>query len=216
MLRSVREEVLTVRLGAFVHTPVGRHDRAFEFGRAASSANGASRRIASAANLLDTLTAFHTVRRHGLASIGSIESFADVPRPARFAYQLGAVSAVFFQNPLVQRAANMQAAQLPPGPTERERADSRQTVVLQIDSACAEPLVDWRVETPNCYDVTARCAVALAEALADRGRDYPGWRTPAALLKLPLPAGLRRGAAVALDGPLTDSTLESRTTGSRL
>ena len=217
MLRSVREEVLTVRQGAFVHVPVGRHDRAFDFGPASSATHGAAeRRIASAANLLDTLTAFHTASRHGLATVGSIESFADVPRPVRLAYQLGAVSAAFFQTPLVQRAANMQIAQLAAGPDQPEREATRQTLVLQIDSACADPLVDWRIETPNCYEVTARCAVAIGEALGERGQDIAGWQTPAAVLQLESPvAGLQRGGTVSLDGPLTGSALERRPTGSR-
>jgi short subunit dehydrogenase-like uncharacterized protein len=185
MLRLIREEVLIVRAGAHAHVPVGRLERAFDFhvGAQVPTAQPSGSRIASAANLLDTLTAFHTTSRHA-AFAGSIVSYIAMPRAVRLGYQLGALSAVFLQLPPVQQLTRLQLAQLPEGPDEEERREIRQQVVLQIESVLSELLADWCLETPNSYDLTARCALAVAEAVAG-GKGRPGWNTPAQVLALP-------------------------------
>jgi short subunit dehydrogenase-like uncharacterized protein len=181
-LRSVREEVITVRFGQYVHVPVGKLERTFDFGPRPHSAQrdeGESPlRIASAANVVDTLTAFHTATRHTKKKVAAIDSFVEMPRAVRLAYQFGALSAVWFQLPAVQQVARFQLSQLPEGPDEEERQRTNETVIVQIDSAFGEPLADWRLETPNSYDVTARCSLSVAEAAAD-DLVKPGWNTPA-------------------------------------
>jgi saccharopine dehydrogenase (NAD+, L-lysine-forming) len=193
MLRSVREEVITVRDNEYLHVPVGRLERTFDFGvpprpqaRDARTGDASPLRIATAANVVDTLTAFQTARRQAPGStstdVGTIESYVDMPRPIRLGYQLGALSAVWLQLPGVQQATRLQLAQLPEGPDEDDRRRSHETVVVQIDSEYGAPLVDWRLRTQNSYDVTARCALSAARALAV-DPDLPrGWLSPSEVL----------------------------------
>ena len=212
-LRLIREQVITVRGGTYVHVPVGKLERSFDFHAATrtATANPPEPRIASAANLLDTLTAFQTISRHRITVAGSIVSYIAMPRPVRLGYQLGALSAVFLQLPLVQQLIRLQLGQLPEGPDAEERAEIRQHVVLQIESIFSEPLVDWCLETPSSYDLTGPCALAVAEAVA-RGGGALGWNTPAQVLNLPLPevVVLDPRQPVRLAGPLHDCVLDGR------
>ena len=213
MLRLIREEVLIVRAGANAHVPVGRLERAFDFhiGARVPTARPPESEIASAANVLDTLTAFRTTDRLGAAIAGSIVSYVAMPRPARLGYQLGALSAVFLQLPPVQQLTRLQLAQLPEGPDEEERREARQHVVLQIESVFSELLADWCIETPNSYDLTTDCALAVAEAVVDGKGDY-GWNTPAQALALPSPvAAIDTGKPVRLtERPLQGCVLDGR------
>jgi short subunit dehydrogenase-like uncharacterized protein len=212
-LRLVREEIIVVRSGVYTHVPVGRLERSFDFQVATRhpTANPPMPRIASAANVLDTVTAFQTTTRCKVTMAGSIVSYIDMPRPVRLAYQLGALSAVFLQLPPVQQLTRLQLAQLPEGPDEEDRLRIRQRVVLQIESPLCEPLVDWYMETPNTYDLTARCAFAVAEAVA-AGQGSPGWNTPAQVLNLPAPVdAIDTGAPKMLSlRPLQDCVLDGR------
>jgi len=205
-LRSIREEVTIVRDGKYVHVPVGRLERTFDFGPNASD------RIASAANLLDTCTAFETTRDLQI-DVGCIESYIEMPLPIRIGYQAGALSAVWFSLPLVQRLAEMQIAQLPAGPDSEERTQNRQSIVLRIESPYQEPWVDWRLDTPNAYDVTARTALAVAAKVTnDAVLKSNGWFTPSRVLALPPPlASLETKAPVALTtAPFQGCTMEGR------
>jgi short subunit dehydrogenase-like uncharacterized protein len=200
MMRSVREEVTVVHHDKYVHLPVGRLERTFDFGRMAESTT-AGHQIASAANLLDTCVA-RELTRHRNVDVASIESYIEMPLPVRLGYQVGAWSSVILHLPLVQRLNQLQIAQLPDGPTAEERAKGRHAVVLQIESIYREPWVDWRMETPNSYDVTARCALAVAMAVIDhRGT---GWLTPSEVLDLAPDTALaiETANAVALSGPI--------------
>jgi short subunit dehydrogenase-like uncharacterized protein len=220
MLRSVREQVTMIRDGCAVHVPVGRFDRAFDFGSplpgtnpstSPSSSSTSSRRIASAANLLDTLTAAVTVRQLRL-KVGSIESYVDMSTAGRIGYQLGAWSAVLLQLPLVQTIGRAQIAQLPEGPDAEERQRSRPVMVLQIESPYRELHVDWRLETPNSYDVTARCVLAVAGKAVEDGAVQYGWITPGEVLNLP-PAieSLRTDGPVRLTvAPFQECELDGR------
>ena len=187
MQRSIREQVTMIRDGASVHVPVGRLDRAFDFGAPHRGSNlsqqppalaASTRRIASAANLLDTLTAAVTVRRLSI-TVGSIECTFDMSVAERIGYQLGAWSAVLLQLPVVQGIGRAQIASLPEGPDEEQRQRSRPVMVLQIESPYRELWVDWRLETPNSYDLTARCVLAVAMKAAEDTTVATGWITPA-------------------------------------
>ena len=198
MLRSVREQVTVVRASIdpktgsqvsplrLTHVPVGKLERTFDFTmRDDSDSNLRSsrfgRRIASATNLLDTLTAKHTANRHELCP-EIIESYVAMPSPLRLGYQLGALSAFMFSLPGVQRLYRTQIAQFSEGPTDVERAGNRQRIVLEIQDKYRETLIDWRVETPDPYDFTARSVLAVAEKLAVRSPNNHGWLTPAAVI----------------------------------
>jgi short subunit dehydrogenase-like uncharacterized protein len=201
MMRSIREEVTLVRDGAYVHVPVGRLEQSFDFGSEAGP------RIASAANLLDTCTAFETTRDLHV-DVGSIESYIEMPLPFRVGYQLGAISAAWLYLPFVQRLTKMQIDQLPDGPDSEERKDSRQSIVLQIESPYREPWVDWRMETPSSYDVTARTALTVAAAVTgDASGRASGWFTPSRVLALDSPSrSLQFKEPVSLSPPLKTRT----------
>jgi short subunit dehydrogenase-like uncharacterized protein len=213
MLRLIREEVLIVRGGANAHVPVGRLERAFDFhvGARVATAQPPDSQIASAVNVLDTLTAFYTTSRRGAAISGSIVSYIAMPRLVRFSYQFGALSAAFLQLPPVQQLTRLQLAQLPEGPDEEDRRQVRQHVVLQIESVFSELLADWCLETPNSYDLTAQCALAVAEAVLDGKGDY-GWNTPAQVLALEPPVhAMDTAEPVRLSArPLQDCVLHGR------
>jgi short subunit dehydrogenase-like uncharacterized protein len=107
----------------------------------------------------------------------------------------------------------MQIAQLPEGPDEQERKQSRHTIILQIESPYREPWIDWRLETPNSYDVTARTALAVAVSVTSDTASAIGWMTPSRALELPRPSrlGIQMDAALPLvDAPFQDCTLEGR------
>ena len=191
MLRSVRERVLVVREGKVVHVPVGRLERMFDFGQDKQQHDGTQRpnddsrrprpaRIASAINTIDTLTASRTARRKQAESI-SIESYAEMSATVRLGYQIGALSAPLLQIPLVQRLNHFQIAQLPDGPSAEDRTETRQKVLLQIESPLRTTLVDWRLTTPDAYDFTARSALAVAEKVAGASGGG-GWKTPSEVL----------------------------------
>ena len=77
-------------------------------------------RIASAANLVDTLTARLTVERHGFSAIVSNPTSRPVA-VARLVYQLGPLLAPLAAMPWARDLARVQLNALPAGPTPQER-----------------------------------------------------------------------------------------------
>jgi len=229
LLRSVREQVSVVRATrddegtgassatlAIDYVPAGMLERTFDF--CIDDAPGAKpdRRIASAANMIDTLAA-RTTARETKTAVQSITTFIETGRVGRLVFTASTLLAPLFAFPAFRTAANLPIGMLPEGPTRDERNAERHTVVLEIEDAFCDPLVEWRLQTPNAYDFTAIVATAVAEELVDRSPHAPsGWLTPgeilgrdaasiAALRKLPVLAGCRlrgnRIAAVAKAGP---------------
>ena len=197
MMRSIREQVALVRGGyddetkgwrlRLSHAPVGRLERTFDFTLAGDAPledgrDRFGRRIASAANLIDTLVAKRTAETLGV-DLDAIESYLEMPNSLRIGYQLGALSAGVFALPWVRRLNQWQIDQLPEGPTPAERGASRHRVLLEIEDRCRELLIDWRIETPDPYEFTARSALAVANELASKGRNVDaGWQPPAAII----------------------------------
>jgi saccharopine dehydrogenase (NAD+, L-lysine-forming) len=109
--RSLREQVTVVQMAEVAagdkvvreprlwHEPVGRLERTFDF----RGPDGARRdlRIASAANLVDTLTARRTVARKKF-SAKRIESYVEAGTVARMGYQLGSLLAPLAAIPVVR------------------------------------------------------------------------------------------------------------------
>ena len=216
MMRSTREQVTVVREGIYVHVPVGQLERSFDFGPAADAgeegtSSPAGHRIGSAANLLDTCTALETIRDCGVKA-RLIESYIQMSLPVRLGYQWGAWSAVYSSLPVIRNLTKLQIAQLPDGPDEAERKESRHTVLLQVESPYREPWVDWRMDTPNSYDVTARTALEVAARVTDDDMAASaGWLTPSRVLRLAPPLRLQDEKSVGLATcPLQDCTLVSR------
>lgn len=217
-LRSLREQVTVVREAdvscqggprwqpVLWHLPVGALERTFDFGARGKHA-GAGKpdlRIASAVNLVDTLTARVQALRHGVR-VHQIESYMETGTAARVGYQLGAFAAPLLSLPWVGALARAQIALLPEGPTAQERAASPHVLLLEIEDAVRTPVIEWRLIGPNIYDVTAEAVTAIAERLAEGG--FSGWCTPAEAL------GPRLNLAEVEQGePLQGCRLEQRVT----
>lgn len=197
VLRSLREQVLVVRKGetrdadgkvqedlVLWHEPVGKLERAFDFG-AGNDANARdaepSMRIASAASLVDTLAARLTAGRHDVM-VGAIESYVEMDRARRFAYQLGSLFSPIAAIPAVRAMMQQPVALLAEGPTDRERRNAPHVVVLEIEDIYRSLIYRAHWQTPNVYDFTAQLAVAVASCVATR--TLSGWRTPAEALSL--------------------------------
>jgi hypothetical protein len=219
MFRSIREDVTIEREGHLAHVPVGAMERPFAFGLPPSELPRPPRaaplpsdliRIASAVNVIDTLHATYTLRRHNTRA-ASVESYSEMPLVIRHLYQAGAFTSTLFQLPFVQQLGSLQLAQLPAGPTPEERAATHEIVILQIESPLREPIVDWRMVTPNAYDFTAGSALAVATAVAHADARRSGWRTPAELLALVPPPPQSPNAPLPLaHEPFTECLFEAR------
>ena len=178
--RSLREQVLVYDKGTRRHEPVGRLERTFDFSdRRTPSAK--LLRIASAANLVDTLTAHRTVNRSGFKA-NRIESYVETNQAERIAYQAGALLAPMAALPWVRGLLQVQAGLLPEGPTSDLLEQEQHTVVLEIEDAKRHRVIDLSLLTPNVYQFTAQLVVAIAHNVAI-SEALRGWCTPAQLLE---------------------------------
>jgi short subunit dehydrogenase-like uncharacterized protein len=188
--RSLREEVIVVRERkvydeeagtrrelAVSHEPVGKIERTFDFRSAGD--HGPDQRIASVVSLVDTLAARLTVARHGLTA-RSIESYVEMDRANRMIYQAGALlsplTAFRGFRALVRQPISLLAA----GPTADEREKERHVILLQIEDRLHTAILDWRLETPNIYQLTAQLVAAVAVRVTRKPLE--GFLTPAEVL----------------------------------
>ncbi len=184
--RMIKELVIS-------HEPVGKLERIFDFGEPPDKRSGhggeKNLQIASAANLVDTLCARHTVLRNNCMA-NTIESYIQMGTLARAAYQVGGMFSIFSAFPWVRSALNAQLGLLPEGPTAQELKQEFHIVLLEIEDIYHKRLIDWRWKTPNAYQFTAQLAVEIARELAVSKDNHPpdkklaGWITPAAVLAL--------------------------------
>jgi saccharopine dehydrogenase (NAD+, L-lysine-forming) len=216
--RSLREQVTVVRTleakdkqgnvtreSTLWYEPVGKLERTFDF-RDHGPRNKtvvADLRIASAANLVDTLTARLTVARRKF-SVKRIESYVEAGTVARIGYQLGTLLAPVAAIPWVRFLAEQQIGLLPSGPTKPELRDEKQIVLLEIEDPLRTKIIDWRWETPNAYQFTAQVVVEIAKETT-KGAAV-GWLTPGAVLQ-PRKDQLTGGGG----GALRDCRLDDRT-----
>jgi len=208
--RSLREQVAVVRVDPAVnspkleeqmrasHEPVGKLERAFDFGPRPGDSEPVKRtedgrpkqgrlRIASAVNMIDTLTAKHTLVRNGLKA-DTIESYMEMGCLGRIAYQAGGRLSPFTSLPWVRAITAAQLSLLPDYLTQSELDQDPHVVVLEIEDRFRRRLVDWRWKAPNVYQFTAQLAVGIASTVAPP-RALKGWVTPAqALGTIPLRA----------------------------
>jgi len=196
MLSAIREEVTIVRADRrkpdeeprmrLTHIPVGKLERTFDFRMPNVDVkrdhdDRFGRRIGSAASLVDVLTARHTLKRHKRVS-EQITGFIEMPLLLRTGYQLGAHSAFMFAMPWVRRLSRAQINQLPAGPDPDERRVNRHRVLLEIEDRYRQTLIDWRLQTPDPYEFTAACVIAISANIALGTFSKPGWQTPSAVL----------------------------------
>lgn len=184
------------------NVPVGALERIFDFGALALNEGG--RRTGSGFSIVDTLAAWDAALQHSV-SVKTIESYEAMGALGRIGYQVVANVPLFFGLPGVQSAAQMAVNLFPEGPTSAEMDAERHAVVIEIDDAFGAHLVDWRLETPNVYRLTAQLAVAAAvgaDAIQQAGGGALGWTTVSKVLGTTL-------ASIGT-GPLAGCTLDRR------
>lgn len=223
MWRSVREQVAVLaaegladeRRLRLTHRPIDQIQGSFDFGMPDDKGRCApKRRLVSAANLVDTLVAKRCLteclkgeRRGALPE--RVVSFIEMDTVRRSIYQAGAWAAPMLGMPWVQRALGWQLSLLPEGPTATERQGHGHEVLLRVEGRFSDTLIDWRLRTPDVYDVTARCAMEVAAAVPDKL--WFGWQTPGRFVK-PLPARLLSEGGMCTGLALRDCELHAART----
>lgn len=168
----------------YMHEPIGKIERIFDFGSLPPSHDRLARggpNIASAANMIDTLSAKHTAERYNVIA-GGIETYVQTGPLGRFAYDFAGMASSILTCPYARRFTQAQMQLLPEGPTQQERRDGRHVVVLEIEDEFHTRVIDWCLETPDVYQLTAQIAVAAARNMAGIGFKQIGWATPAQAL----------------------------------
>jgi short subunit dehydrogenase-like uncharacterized protein len=211
--RLLHDEVIVVRAsrtagccetaGPMVvcYEPVCKLERAFDFCRPnddrKASAHGCSSRIAAAINAVDTLTAMYTVERLGL-TVRAIESYLQMGTVDRFAYHFAATLSPLCALPHLRGLTEAPLSLLPEGPSRKERDEDCHIIVIEIEDVFGSRVLEWRLQTPNVYQLTAQLVVAIARAVAHRpGTESMGWVTPADALGLaPFGVGSLRGCTL--------------------
>jgi hypothetical protein len=169
------------------HEPTGKLERTFDFfdprephDPATPGHRRENRRIASAANLVDTLTARLTVDRNSYL-VHRIESYVESGTVGRLVYQFHPLLAPVAGMPWARDVARLQLNALPAGPTPQERKDETHFTILEIEDPFQSQVINWGWHTPNPYDFTAQVVVAIAQTIATTKR-Y-GWLTPSEVLR---------------------------------
>ena len=178
---AVGEAVTVVRAGQPWLEPVGKLERTFDFRPHDRAAERPKRdlRIASAANLVDTLSALATISGNGY-SVKSIESYVEAGIVERIAYQLGAFLSPVTSLPGMELLARQQIKLLPPGPSDVQLRHEGAIVLLDIEDPVRTPVVDWLWETPNEYRFTAQIVAEIAKRVVT---GFTGFQTPGAILR---------------------------------
>ncbi len=167
------------------HVPIGRLERQFDYGvDAGNGPRPKDVRIASAANLIDSLCAADAMERIDQLA-RRIETYVAVTSASRLAYQAGAHVLPLF-NPVagsdkVRALCRSWFHCLPDGPDRLERSMEPHTIVIEIEDEERTRVIDWRLRSPNFYEVGARLALATTEALASR--TYSRLVSPAEVLE---------------------------------
>jgi hypothetical protein len=189
------------------HVPIGRIQEAFDFGRPSGGPRKADRRITSAANLVDTLVAKRCLEEQLESQPETLPdrviSFVEMDATMRLLYQAGAWTAPVYGQRWARRLLGFPLSFLPDGPPAEERRAHRRLLVLHIDDRVGERLIRWRLETPDVYDVTARCALEVAQSVPEQGRF--GWQTPGSFIE-PFPP-FQKGSVEFSNLALTGCTL---------
>jgi short subunit dehydrogenase-like uncharacterized protein len=178
---AVPEPKKRTRKMVSVHEPIGKIERVFDFGALPAGHDRlvlGGRRIASATNMIDTLSAKHTAVRYKLIA-GRIETYVLTGPVGRFAYDFAGMASSILTCPYVRGFTQAQMKSLPEGPTQEERRDGRHVVVLEIEDKFHTRVIDWCLQTPDVYQLTAQIAVAAARHMAGGSFHECGWATPA-------------------------------------
>ncbi len=155
-------DVAICRNGRLMSVPIGRMERAFDYGE--------GDRTSMALSWPDVVTAHHTT------GIANIEAYMEVGAAARVLAPLTARIGEAFQLPVLRSVLRLGAATLPEGPAEGARQLARPVIVAEAEDAWRR-ICRARLTTADGYDFTALAAVAIAERVIG-GEFEPGFQTP--------------------------------------
>jgi short subunit dehydrogenase-like uncharacterized protein len=151
------------RNGRMMSLPVGRLQRAFDFGD--------GERESVAVSWADVFTAYHST------GIRNIEAYFEADFASRALYQLGAGVADAMQLRPVKALIDVASGALPDGPSETRRQSERCVIVAEAEDSWRQ-VRSARLETSDGYSFTAQAAAAIAKRVM-RGDFVSGFQTPA-------------------------------------
>jgi len=151
------------RNGRMMLLPVGRLQRAFDFGD--------GERESVAVSWADIFTAYHST------GIRNIEAYFEAGFASRALYQLGAGVAGAMQLKPVKALVDALTSAWPEGPSDVRRQSERCVIVAEAED-CWRQVRSARLETPDGYSFTAEAVTAIAKRIM-RGDFVSGFQTPA-------------------------------------
>jgi short subunit dehydrogenase-like uncharacterized protein len=155
--------VMIRRNGRLMSIPVGRLQRAFDYGE--------GDRESVAVSWADVFTAYYST------GIRNIEAYFEADFTSRTLYQLGAGIADTLRLAPVQRWLNVATRAWPEGPSPRRRKVEKCVIVAEAEDSWRRRS-SARLETPDGYSFTAEAATEIARRIM-RGDFLPGFQTPA-------------------------------------
>jgi len=162
-LRVANSPVSIRRNGRMMLLPVGRLQRAFDFG------DGEKECVA--VSWADVFTAYHST------GIRNIEAYFEADFASRALYHLGAGVADTMQLNPVKNLIDAIARAWPEGPPEVQRRAEKCVIVAEAEDSWRQ-VRSARLTTPDGYSFTAEAASAIALRAA-RGDFLSGFQTPA-------------------------------------
>ena len=179
--------VMIRRNGRLTSVPVGRLQRAFDFGE--------GERESVAVSWADVFTAYYST------GIRNIEAYFEADLASRALYQLGAGVADTLRLAPVQRWLDVATRAWPEGPSPRRRQEEKCVVVAEAEDSWRRRS-SARLETRDGYSFTAESATAIAQRVV-RGDFLPGFQTPAKMYGADFVLGLKGTRRVELDRPFS-------------
>jgi short subunit dehydrogenase-like uncharacterized protein len=158
----VSSRVIIRRNRKLMSIPIGRMERAFDFGQ--------GERTSMALSWPDVVAGYHTT------GIANIESYMETGAAARVLAPLTARVGEAFQLPVLRSVLRVGAAALPEGPAEAARQLARPIIVAEAEDGWRR-VSRARLMTADGYDFTALAAVAIAERVIG-GEFEPGFQSP--------------------------------------
>jgi short subunit dehydrogenase-like uncharacterized protein len=156
-------QVMIRRNGRLTSVPVGRLQRAFDYGE--------GERESVAVSWADVFTAYYST------GIRNIEAYFEAGFTSRALYQLGAGVADTLRLAPVQRWLDVATRAWPEGPSPRQRQAEKCVIVAEVEDSWRRRS-SARLETPDGYSFTAEAATTIARRIM-RGDFLPGFQTPA-------------------------------------
>lgn len=163
MLGLFGETVIIRRGGRLCAVPVGRLERAFDYGDGES--------LSTAVVWPDVFTAWHSTK------IPNIEAYVEAGPLTRWTYALASRIAEPLRYKPIQDLVALQARLWPEGPSESQRDNAQRTIVVEVEDRYRRGK-RARLHTPDGYSFTPLSALAIAQRVL-AGDSPAGFQTPA-------------------------------------